>query len=90
MLFTMTNKERLWSWAIYVGLDAKGLVHGVPTAGYAGTLEEAKEKFSTALTEWSRTTVVTWRPRGRRAGALLRYEGWSVGLAGANHLQPDF
>jgi len=27
MLFTMTNKERLWSWAIYVGLDAKGLVH---------------------------------------------------------------
>ena len=41
----LSNNERRWSWTIYIGKEVKALIPGVPTAGYASTLDEAKEQF---------------------------------------------
>jgi hypothetical protein len=44
-LRTLSNNEVRWSWTIYIGIHVKRIIVGVPTAGYALTLDEAKEQF---------------------------------------------
>jgi hypothetical protein len=41
----LSNNDGQWSWTIYIGKEVKALIPGVPTAGFASTLEEAKEQF---------------------------------------------
>jgi hypothetical protein len=42
-LRTLSNNERRWSWTIFI--DQAKQVLGVPTAGYAATLDEANKQF---------------------------------------------
>ena len=44
-LRTLSNNEQAWSWTVYIGWHVKRLVPGVPIAGYAATLDDAKLQF---------------------------------------------
>lgn len=43
-LRTFSN-DQAWRWTIFLGFHVKHLVSGVPVAGYAATLEDAKNEF---------------------------------------------
>ena len=44
-LRTMSHNRQQWSWTIYIGIHVKRIVEGVPIAGIANTLDEAKAAF---------------------------------------------
>jgi hypothetical protein len=44
-LRTLSDNRQQWSWTIYIGIHVKRIVEGVPIAGTADTLDEAKTAF---------------------------------------------
>ena len=44
-LRAMTGNTHQWSWTTYIGLHITRIVEGVPVAGFADTLDEAKAAF---------------------------------------------
>jgi hypothetical protein len=45
----LTSDENKWSWSIYIGIHVKRTVEGVPLAGYANSLDLAKQQFQEAF-----------------------------------------
>jgi hypothetical protein len=58
-LRTLNNDERKWSWTIYLGWHVKRTLEGVPTVGYAPTLEDAKHRFRECFDRMIEAGVVT-------------------------------
>ena len=45
----LASGPKRWSWSIYLGIHVKRTVEGVPLAGYADSLDLAKQQFREAF-----------------------------------------
>jgi hypothetical protein len=45
----LAGDHEKWSWSIYIGIQVKRTVEGIPLAGYADSLDLATQQFSEAF-----------------------------------------
>jgi len=45
----LAGDREKWSWSIYIGMHVKRTVEGIPLAGYAESLDLAKQQFGEAF-----------------------------------------